>query len=244
MTVEALIIAVLIGGALGLFGGGGSVLAVPAFTFVLGIPPKDAVVMSLVVVGFAAAIGAVRGLRRRVVPPALALVVGASAMIGAAGGSLIGARITGERQLQILAVVMLGAAIMIVRQPSMRAAAVTHGSPLLLAAIGLGTGTLTGMVGVGGGFLIVPALVVGAGMSMQEAAATSMFVIAVAALSALGGYFTSAGVDWLFILPLAATAAVATLLGARVAARLPQRVLQRAFAISLVVIGSWVWVRA
>lgn len=244
MTLEALVLAGAIGGVMGLLGGGGSILAVPAFTFILGLSPKQAVATSLVVVGFAAAAGAARGFIRGVVAPAPALIVGGSAMIGSVGGSLIGAGISDHTQLQILAVVMLMAAIIILRKPEGRAGAVTDVSPPVLAAIGAATGTLTGVVGVGGGFLIVPALVVAAGMTMQQAAATSMFVIAAAAISALAGYFATVSLDWPFIMPLAATAAAATLAGARVAFRLPQRMLQRAFAVSLVVIGSWVWVRA
>jgi uncharacterized membrane protein YfcA len=244
MTLEALILAGVIGGVMGLLGGGGSILAVPAFTFTLGLSPKQAVVTSLVVVGFAAAVGAARGFVRGVIPPALALIVGGSAMIGSVGGSLVGAQISDHRQLQILAVVMLLSAIIVVRQPSAQAVTVGRTSPLLLAAIGLATGMLTGVVGVGGGFLIVPALVVGARLTMQQAAATSMAVITAAAIAALGGYLASVPLNWAFIMPLAATAAAATLAGARLASRLPQRALQRAFAISLAVIGSWVWVRA
>jgi uncharacterized membrane protein YfcA len=71
-----------------------------------------------------------------------------------------------------------------------------------------------------------------------------MCVIALAAVSALAGYVAAIALDWSLIVPLAVTAAAATLAGARLASRLPQRALQRAFAISLVVIGSWVWIRA
>jgi uncharacterized membrane protein YfcA len=244
MTLEALILAGAIGGVMGLLGGGGSILAVPAFTFILGLSPKEAVATSLVVVGFAAAVGAVRGLMSGVVRPALALVVGGSAMMGSVVGSVIGTRITDHMQLQILAVVMVAAAVMLVRQPGTRTATGNGASPSMLTAIGFSTGILTGVVGVGGGFLIVPALVVAAGMTMQQAAAASMCVIALAAVSALAGYFAAITLDWSFIVPLAVIAALATLAGARLAYRLPQRALQRAFAISLVVIGSWVWVRA
>ena len=159
MTVTGLALAVLIGGVMGLLGAGGSILAVPAFTFILGLPAKEAVVTSLVVVGFAAGVGAVRGFARGIVPPALAFIVGASAMIGSAGGSFVGTRISDERQLQILAVVMLAAAIMILRQPGRATVAAGHASPLVLAAIGFSTGMLTGIVGVGGGFLITPLLI-------------------------------------------------------------------------------------
>jgi uncharacterized membrane protein YfcA len=244
MTPEALILALLIGGVMGVLGGGGSILAVPAFTFILGLSPKEAVATSLVVVGFAAAAGAVRGLTSGVVAPALALIVGGSAVVGSVVGSFIGTRITDHLQLQILAVVMVAAAVMLVRQPAARTSSVREAPPLLLGTIGLSTGILTGVVGVGGGFLIVPALVVAAGMTMQKAAAASMCVIALAAVSALAGYVAAIALDWSLIVPLAVTAAAATLAGARLASRLPQRALQRAFAISLVVIGSWVWIRA
>lgn len=244
MTPTAVALAVLIGGVMGLLGGGGSILAVPAFTFVLGLAPKEAVVTSLAVVGFAATVGAVGALVRHVVPPALALTVGGSAIIGALAGSIVGARISDERQLMILALVMVAAAVVIWRQPEAAAVRVTAPSWWLLAAIGLSTGVLTGIVGVGGGFLIVPALVAGAGLTMQEAAGASMVVIALAAVSALAGYVAGITVEWAFVVPFAAIAAAATLAGARVASRLPQRLLQRAFAACLVIIASWVWVRA
>lgn len=244
MTPLAIFVAVLIGGVMGVLGGGGSILAVPAFTLLLGLTPKEAVVASLAVVGFAAAVGAVRGLLRGVVPAPLALTVGGSAIIGSFGGSLAGTRISDHAQLRILAVVMLAAAIAIWRQPEAPVVRANRPSPWLLAAIGLSTGVLTGIAGVGGGFLIVPALVVAAGLTMQQSAAASMLVIALAAFSALAGYFAGATFAWSFIVPLAAIAAAATLAGARLASALPQRVLQRAFAVCLVIIGSWVWVRA
>lgn len=244
MTPAAIGLAVLIGGLMGLLGGGGSIVAVPAFTFLLGLPAKQAVVTSLAVVGFAAAVGAARGLIHGVVPAPLALTVGGAAIVGSFGGSLAGTRISDQLQLRILAVVMVAAAIAIWRQPDVPVVRGDQPHPWLLAAIGLSTGVLTGIAGVGGGFLIVPALVVAAGLTMQQAAAASMFVIALAAFSALAGYFTAATFAWSFIMPLAAIAAAATIAGARLASGLPQQHLQRAFAVCLVVIGSWVWVRA
>ncbi len=119
----------------------------------------------------------------------------------------------------------------------------THASKGLLAALGLAIGVLTGLVGVGGGFLIVPALVIGAGLPMQQAAAASLLVIALAALSGLAGYLGHATPAWEFILPLAAIAAAGTLAGGIIALRLPQRRLQQAFAVSLVLLGSYVLVQ-
>jgi uncharacterized membrane protein YfcA len=244
VTPTAIALALVIGGVMGLLGGGGSILAVPAFTFVLGLSPKQAVVTSLGVVGIAATVGAVRGLMRGLVPPVLALTVGSAATIGSFGGSIVGARLSDQAQLRILTMVMMAAAALIARPPDRAARRVDPPSPWLLLAIGLSIGALTGVAGVGGGFLIVPALVVAAGLNMQEAAGVSMVVIALAAASALTGYVTGPAFEWPLIVPLAAVAAAATLAGARLAARLPQRILQRAFAVCLVIIGSWVWVRA
>lgn len=99
MTLEAIVLAIVIGAVMGLLGGGGSILAVPAFTFLLGLPPKEAVATSLAVVGLAAAAGAVRGLIRGVVPAPLALTVGGSAIVGSFGGSLAGSRLSDHAQL-------------------------------------------------------------------------------------------------------------------------------------------------
>ena len=244
MTIAAVAIALGIGAVMGVLGGGGSILAVPAFAFVLGLPPKEAIVTSLLIVGFAAAIGAINGIARRLIPASVALIVGGSAIAGSLAGSAIGTRISDQLQLQILAAIMVASAVLIARPPHTTIAATDTPSPPVLMAIGVATGLLTGIAGVGGGFLIVPALVIIAGLSMQRAAAVSMFVIALAATAAVAGYFSSTVIDWPTIVPLALCAAMATLAGARVASRLPQRVLQRAFAAGLIIIGGWMWVRA
>jgi uncharacterized membrane protein YfcA len=252
MTPAAAALAVAIGVGMGLLGGGGSLIAVPAFTAFLHLAPKDAIVTSLAVVGLAAAAGAIGGLVRGVVPIRTALTVGLSSTIGAFGGSLAGARLSDQAQLAILAAVMIAGAIALWRQPG--GAPVTRSpshprrggtghSRTALGLLGVAIGGLTGLVGVGGGFLIVPALVIGAGLTMQQAAATSLFVIALAAFAGLAGYLRAATPAWSFILPFAAVAAAGTIGGGVVANRLPQRRLQQAFAVSLVILASLVLIR-
>lgn len=243
MTFTAVGLALAIGLAMGILGGGGSIIAVPAFTFLLHLPPKDAIVTSLAVVALAATAGAIGGLVRGVVPIAVSLTVGLSATIGAYAGAAAGARISDHAQLAILAAVMFVAAVALWREQGGTAARVAHASTGLLAVLGLAVGALTGLVGVGGGFLIVPALAIGAGLPMQQAAAASLFVIALAAFSGLAGYLGHATPAWGFILPFAAIAAAGTLAGGTIALRLPQRRLQQAFAVSLVVLGSYVLVQ-
>lgn len=242
MTAVAVAIALALGAVMGLLGGGGSILAVPVFTFFLGLPPKEAVVTSLAVIGIAATAGAVSALLRRVVPLGVTLTVGAAATAGAYGGSLIGARLSDQSQLTMLAIVMFIAAAVMWRRPDTTAGR-TIGRPML-AALGAAIGAVTGLVGVGGGFLVVPALVIGAGLTMQEAASASLLVIALAAFSGLAGYFAHVAIDWSMVAPFAALAAVGTLAGAHFAGRLPQRRLQQVFATALVIVGVYTLVRS
>ncbi len=243
MSLAAAAVALAIGAAMGLLGGGGSLVAIPAFTFLLHLPPKEAVVTSLAVVGIAAAGGAVSGLIRRTIPVSVAIIVGASAAAGAFAGGLVGARMNDHTQLAVLAAVMFGAAIALWLQPRERAVSRRRMTNSLLMSIGFGVGVLTGVVGVGGGFLMVPALVIGGGLPMREAAAVSLFVIAIAAFSGLLAYVGQASLRWPAILPMAAVASMGTLAGSAVAWRLPQRRLQQAFAVSLVALGSFVLTR-
>jgi uncharacterized membrane protein YfcA len=242
MTVTSALLALAIGTGMGLLGGGGSIVAVPAFTFFLHQQPKEAVVTSLAVVGLAAAVGAIGAFLRGAIPVATALVVGVAATVGAYAGGLVGARLSDEAHLLMLAPVMFGAAILLWRPPA-ATRAIASPSRTALALVGAGVGVFTGVVGVGGGFLIVPALMLAAGLTMRQAAAASLFVIALSALAGLLGYVNSAPPAWSFVMPFAAVAAAGTLAGSSLAWWLPQRLLQQAFAVSLVVLGSFVLTR-
>jgi uncharacterized membrane protein YfcA len=114
----------------------------------------------------------------------------------------------------------------------------------VLIALGVVTGIVTGLVGVGGGFLIVPALVIGARLPIRQAAAGSLFVITLAAFASIPGYVGRMTVGWSVIAPFAAIAAAGALAGGMAAQHLPQRRLQRVFAAALVVLGSYVLARA
>ena len=243
MTLSAALLALAIGLVMGLLGAGGSIIAVPAFTFVLRQSPTEAVVASLAVVGLAAAVGTISGFARGAIQVTTALVVGASASAGAYAGGVAGARLSDDTHVLILAPVMFIAAGLLWRPPAPSLPAPKDRSPALLALVGAGVGAFTGLVGVGGGFVIVPALVVVAGVTMREAAAASLFVIAVSALAGLGGYLSEVAPPWSFVMPAAALAAAGTLAGSSVARRLPQRRLQQAFAVSLILLGSFMLTR-
>jgi uncharacterized membrane protein YfcA len=244
VTPTTIALALAIGLGMGLLGGGGSILAVPALTFLLHFPPKDAVATSLAVIGLTAAAGAAGSFVRGVLPLTVALTVGLSATVGAYGGGIAGARLPDQIQLSLLAVLMLTAAVVLWRRPDVERPPVTRERPAVLAAIGMATGILTGLVGVGGGFLIVPALVIGAGLTMQKAAAASLFAIALAAGAALPGYLATLSLSWAFILPFAAMASIAAVIGGVAAQHLPQRRLQQAFACALVVLATYVMIKS
>lgn len=243
MTLTGAAVALAIGAAMGLLGGGGTLVAIPAFTFLLHLPAKEAVVTSLAVVGLASAVGAAAGLIRGAIPVGLAAIVGTTASAGAYAGAQLGARIDDHVQLAMLAAVMFGAAAVLLAQASGRLIFTRKTTTGGLMSIGLAVGAMTGLVGVGGGFLIVPALVIGGGLEMREAGAASLVVIALAAFSGLAGYVGQVQLRWPVILPMAAVAAAGTLAGSAVAWRLPQRGLQQAFAVCLVALGSFVLTR-
>lgn len=243
MTPAAFAVALVMGALMGLLGGGGSIVAVPALTLLLGLPAKDAVVTSLLVVGIAAVAGAISAWLRGLLPVAIAFVVGGSAMVGALGGGMVGAQLPDHAQLMILAIVMVVAAVVLWMHPSVADVAPRSPNLAVLGGTGVGIGALTGLVGVGGGFLMVPAMVLAGGLPMSEAAGVSLFVIALSAASALPAYAAHAHLQWHFVGPFALTTSAVVLAAGPLAARLPQRLLQQAFAVTLVILSTYLLLR-
>lgn len=244
MILTAVALATGIGLVMGLLGGGGSILAVPALTLLLHFTPKEAIVISLAVVAVAATAGAVGSFVRGTLPLAAGLTVGLAATLGALLGGFIGAQLADATQLRLLGVVMLTAAALMFWRPVTEGPAMARRSVPVLLAIGFPLGILTGLIGVGGGFLMVPALVIAAGLPMREATGASLVVMAMAAASGLAGYLGHTPFALSFIGPFAVVAALGTLAGGMIAHRLPQRRLQQAFATTLVILGSYVLIRS
>ena len=236
--------ALAMGLGMGVLGGGGSIVAVPLLTFVAGLAPKDAVAASLTIVALVAAAGAISALLRGVLPLRVAAIVGVAAIAGGLAGGALGVRLADRLQLSVLALVMFGAAVLMWRAP--RRVPISDQSVALsrLAIVGISTGFITGLVGVGGGFLIVPALVIAARLPLPRAAAASLFVIALASVSALSRYAGHGMLPWPFIARFAAVASAGAIGGGLIAPRLPQRILQQAFAVALVILGSYVLLKA
>lgn len=246
MEVLGFGLAAIIGLSLGLLGGGGSILTVPIFVYVMGFGAKQAIAMSLPVVGATSLFGAASHWRSGNVRFRTAIFFGVVAMLGSYVGARMAAHVSGAVQLALLAVVMLAAAISMFR--SKREATNMaemqdrrRGQKLsvpLLASVGLLVGILTGLVGIGGGFLIVPALVVLARVPMKQAVGTSLLVIAMNSFSGFLGYVGRVEIPWGLLAVFTAIAIAGILVGTHLVRFVSQWALKRAFAAFLVLMGA------
>ncbi|HEX6164120.1 MAG TPA: sulfite exporter TauE/SafE family protein [Vicinamibacterales bacterium] len=244
MTMTAAAVALAIGAAMGLFGGGGSLLLVPALTYLMGFDAKQAVTTSLAVVGISAAVGSAARLAHGTLPIKPALVIGIATVLGALAGSAIGTRLDDHLQMRIFGVIVVVAAVALGwRSASSHDAAKPARGRAVLAAAGLGVGFVTGLIGVGGGFLIVPALVIGANLDIRDATSVSLFVMVLATASAFAGYAATVTPDWWFVLPFAAIASAGTVAGGIAAQSVSQQLLQRVFAAGLIVVAAFILIR-
>lgn len=235
-------LAALIGLSLGLMGGGGSILTVPILVYVLGFDPKLSIAMSLPIVGVTSLVGAARHWRLGNVNLKTAALFGVLAMIGAYGGALLAVFLSGAAQLALLAVTMLAAAGSMLRSARSGADRSAHDAraipPGLMIPVAGGVGLLTGLVGIGGGFLIVPALVVLARVPMKQAVGTSLLVIAMNAASGFAGYLGSVDIPWGFVAAFTAVAVGGIAVGTHLARFVDQAALKRAFAVFLLLMGA------
>lgn len=248
MTVVSLLLAVLIGLAIGLLGGGGAILAVPIFVYMLGFGAREAVASSLVVVGIASLFGAAEHWREGHVRLRVALVFGLFAMAGSFGGARLAAFLSEAFQLTLLAVVMPVAAFFVFRENDSDEGEAKDGADegfpawahLGLPALGMAVGMLTGLVGVGGGFLIVPALALLAKTPMKEAVGTSLLVIAMNSASGFLGYLGRVEIQWGLLALFTAVAVAGSFAGTYLARFIPQVALRKVFAIFLVGIATFI----
>lgn len=238
-------LAALIGLSLGLMGGGGSILTVPIFVYVLGFDPKLAIAMSLPVVGGTSLVGTATHWKAGNVDLRMAGLFGLIAMMGAYLGARLAVFLSGALQLALLAVVMLAAATSMLRSahraaPEAAAERPRTMTPGLLVPVSLGVGLLTGLVGIGGGFLVVPALVLLARVPMKQAVGTSLLVIAMNSVAGFAGYLGHVNVPWGFMFTFTAVSALGIVAGTYLVRFVSQAALKQAFAVFLVVMGTFV----
>ena len=252
------ILAVGIGLSLGLLGGGGSILAVPILIYVMGVESSAAIAMSLFIVGSVSLLGVVPYARRGCVNWRIAATFLPTAMIGSYLGSQLVSLplITDAVQLTSFAIVMLAASLLMIWKGSGKGRSIPADTGntsvflasrvpawLLVPAEGFGVGVITGFVGVGGGFLIIPALVLLSKIPMKTAVGTSLLIIAFNSATGFIGYLNQVSVDWVLMLSFTVAAAIGTLMGSKLSESVEASKLQKGFGYFVLAVAMVVLIK-
>jgi len=237
----AISLSLLIGVSLGLLGGGGSILTVPIMIYALGVGEKSAIASSLLVVGATSAVAVIAHARAGNVVWRVALIFAGAGMAGAFLGGKVAKFLPASLLLVIFAVIMFATAFFMWRgrkaTPGVPAAVA---KPLPIPTIlleGLIVGLVTGLVGAGGGFLVVPALALLGGLPMQKAVGSSLVVIALKSFAGFAGYASHVTIDWELTGIVTAAAIVGSFGGAALAKKVPQEQLRKGFAVFVLVMA-------
>lgn len=239
MLALELLLGFAIGLSLGLLGGGGSILTVPALVYLIGQSPQTAVTTSLAIVGANSVLGASFHGAAGSLDWRVALVFGGAGMPLAFLTGGLSHFFPPALLLVAFALLMVVIGGLMLQQQKVQAALPAKPSWWRVAASGAGIGALTGVLGVGGGFLIVPALVLLVGLPMQSAVGASLVVIAMNSVAGLLGHLSGAPLDWAVTLSFVVAGLGGTLLGARLAERLPAEQLRRAFGWFVLILAAF-----
>lgn len=239
--------ALLVGLSLGLLGSGGSILTVPVLIYLAGEQEKAAIAESLGIVGTISLAGFIPYALKKQVHWRSVILFGLPGMAGTYGGAAIAAYVSGSFQLILFSVVMLLAAILMFSKSGMVKS--PEGKKQhewwKIVLEGLAVGVVTGLVGVGGGFLIVPALILLGGLSMNLAVGTSLIIIALKSFSGFYKYLDvlaelDIAINWEIIYIFSLIGAVGSLIGKAIGDKVSNEKLQRIFAIFLIVMGGYI----
>ena len=262
MLLIAIFAGATTGLVLGLLGSGGSIIAVPALLYLLHVEPKQAIAMSLGIVAITATISAWDNWRRGNVDVRVAAVFGTFGVAGTFGGTRLGVHTPVVLQLGLFAMVMLAAAwrMLKTKKPAAVLTAQLAGTdgPAIpvaeseslkahmarIALLGIGVGGLTGLVGVGGGFLVVPVLVLLSGIPMKVAIGTSLAIVAANSSTGFAGYVGAVPIDWGLMASFTTVTVVGSFAGTRLAHRFSQGALKRSFGIFLVFVATYILLKS
>ena len=251
-TTLAILGAITIGVSLGLLGSGGSILTVPVLVYLVGQEEKLAIAGSLAIVGSIALVGSLPYMFRRLVDWRNVLLFGVPGMAGTYAGAWSSQFVSGLLQLTVFALVMLSASYLMLRPLKINGSEDQTQPPrhaVRIAADGLVVGMVTGFVGVGGGFLIVPALVLLGGLSMHRAIATSLVIIALKSFTGFYKYLDvleaeQISLDVSILLLVTGFGIGGSFVGQFVADKVPQNTLKRVFGVFLIMMGAYILYRS
>jgi uncharacterized membrane protein YfcA len=249
-TVITLLCGLLVGLSLGVVGGGGSVLAVPLLLYVVGVAdPHVAIGTSAFAVGVNALVNLIGHWRHGNVKWPCAAAFALAGVLGATVGSILGKSLDGQKLMLAFAFVMAAVGVAMLRPRSSGGDPAVRINPAIAArllSVGLVTGMFSGFFGIGGGFLIVPGIMLGSGMPILNAIGSSLFSVSMFGFATAASYAHSSLVDWSLATQLIVGGAIGGMLGIRISGRLAshRRVLERAFAVMVLVIAVYVAIRA
>jgi uncharacterized protein len=244
--IAALSLGLFVGIVLGIVGGGGSIIAVPALVYGAGMSPAEAIPTSLLVVGISSLAALIPRLRDGINSPVV-LLVGAAGIPAAWGGTAAGRLLDPNILMLAFAVIMVIAGIrMLIRTTETEGSCSTGPNRAFRScapkAVGAGVlvGFLTGLLGVGGGFLITPALTLFLGLRMKQAVGSSLAIIVINSAAGFGAHATGFTIDWPSVLSFAVPAILGTLLAARLARYLNDKHIRISFAVLIFTVAAWV----
>ncbi|MBU0500839.1 MAG: sulfite exporter TauE/SafE family protein [Gammaproteobacteria bacterium] len=257
MSLSVILAGLITGLLLGIFGSGGSIITTPALLYLLHVEPKSAITMSMGIVAVTASITALQHWWRGNVNLEVTAIFGLFGVAGTYAGALLGVATPVVIQLGLFALVMYAAAWKMLEpsppaHKSVGAAAVAGciGDDCeefcykRIAMHGIGVGILTGFVGVGGGFLIVPALVLLSGLSMKRAVGTSLSIVAFKSFAGFAGYAGAVAIDYRVMALFTVIAVVGSVAGGMIGHRLPAVLLKTGFGVFLVLVASYILIKS
>ena len=242
-------ITLLIGLLLGLLGGGGSILMVPVLVYLVGLEPKTAIATALVVVGLTSLVAVIGHARAGRVCWKNGCAFGSAGMLGAYGGGRLAAYVPGRILLLMFALIMLGTALTMLLGHRDRSTPVPgHICPTRLnwpAVLfdGLLVGAINGLLGVGGGFVIVPALNILGGLPIHAAIGTSLLIIAMNSMAALAGYASHVSIDFKLAGIVTGAAILGSVFGSLLSRRIGSQILRRGFGVFVISVAGYLLYR-
>ena len=242
-----LLVALVVGITIGVLGSGGAILAFPAFMMLWDIEPKVAIVSSLILVSSVSAVVSVKHYRNSAFCHKSILAFAPTSIIFSYLGAYIGSKIPSDIQVLVFIVVLLLAALKLIFGTTTKdeKACIPNRTVLLLA--GSGVGFLTGFIGVGGGFLIVPSLIIIAGLTMHKAVASSAVLVLLQSLTALISYWFSTPlifetVLWQPLLIITLISSIFAVLASYISKAIPQNVITKLFSFLLLIAASYLMI--
>mgnify|MGYP000597015601 CR=1 FL=1 len=243
-------VAIFIGLSLGLLGSGGAILTVPALSYIVGQDEKTAIASSLAIVGLIAFTSAVKYQQNKMIHWPAVWQFGFPSMLASYFAAGLSVYLSGAQQMSLFAIIMLLAAFsMLKNKTNEQHQPIAFNFSIRLMMIGSIVGCISGLVGVGGGFLIVPALLAFTRITMANVVATSLAIITLQSLTGFIKYYSISAsqnlvLDWKVIFVVALVGSISSIFGQKISTKMPQQKLKKMFAVFLLIMSIFILIQS